>query len=243
LASLVAEYERVGLIRIASYNIRSLRDDRAAVVRVIEALRADVVCIQEAPRLLFGPTHCRHLADDLGLAIIAGGRAAAANLLLGDPSITVRATRAVLLRRYRRRDRRGGAMADLTIRGSRLVIAGFHLSGVDTERLDHIDQLHQAIDEFGPPGVPIIVAGDVNDEPGSPTWARLTARGVDAAAVHSVGDPLTNRTESPTRRIDALFLGPGSTVIQTIALDSPDVRAASDHRPVVADLYVAERPD
>jgi len=42
--------------------------------------------------------------------------------------------------------------------------------------------------------------------------------------------------------IDALFVGPGITVIQTTAIDSPDVRAASDHRPVVADLYVADRP-
>ena len=133
-------------------------------------------------------------------------------------------------------------MADLTIRGSRLVVAGFHLSGVDTERLGHIDELHQAVDDFCPPGVPMMLAGDVNDVPGSATWARLTARGVDAATVHSTGDVLTNRTESPTRRIDAMFVGPGITVIQTTAIDSPDVRAASDHRPVVADLYVADRP-
>jgi endonuclease/exonuclease/phosphatase family metal-dependent hydrolase len=232
----------VGLVRIATYNIRSLRDDRASVVRVIEAMRADVVCLQETPRLLFGPTLCRRLADDLGMAMIAGGRSAAANLLLGDPSITVRGTRALLLHRYRRRERRGVAMADLTIRGSRLVVAGFHLSGVETERLGHIDELHRAVDEFRPPGVPMMLAGDVNDEPGSATWARLSARGADAAAVHSTGDLRTNRTESPTRRIDALFVGPGITVIQTTALDSPDVRAASDHRPVVADLYVADRP-
>jgi len=147
-----------------------------------------------------------------------------------------------LLHRYRWRERRGVAMADLTIRGSRLVIAGFHLSGVETERLGHIDELHQAVDEFCPPSVPMMLAGDVNDEPGSATWIRLAARGVDAATVHSTGDVLTNRTESPTRRIDALFVGPGITVIQTTAIDSPDVRAASDHRPVVADLYVADRP-
>ena len=133
-------------------------------------------------------------------------------------------------------------MADLTIRGSRLVVAAFHLSGVETERLGHIDELHQAVDKFCPPGVPMMLAGDVNDVPGSATWAGLTARGVDAATVHSTGDVLTNRTESPTRRIDALFVGPGIAVIQTTAIDSPDVRAASDHRPVVADLYVADQP-
>jgi endonuclease/exonuclease/phosphatase family metal-dependent hydrolase len=229
----------MGLVRVVTYNIRSLRDDRNAVVRVISALQADVICLQEAPRLLFGPRRCRALADDLGLTEIAGGRSAAANLILGDRSTTVHATRTAIFRRYRRLDRRGVALADLSVRGSRLVVAGIHLSGVESERLEHIAELYAAIDGFAPPEIPVLVAGDVNDQPGSPTWAKLTAQGVDAAAVHSVGDPMTNQPRTPTRRIDALFAGAGLTVITTHAVDSADVNIASDHRPVVADLHVA----
>ena len=42
------------VLRVATYNIRALRDDRRAVVRVITALDADLVCVQEAPRFLSG---------------------------------------------------------------------------------------------------------------------------------------------------------------------------------------------
>src|SRR4029079_110173 len=112
-------------------------------------------------RLLLASSLGAALTDDLGMARIAGGRSAAANLLLGDPSITVQGTRALLLHRYRWRDRRRVRVPALTIRGCRLVIAGFHLSGVETERLGHIDELHQAVDEFCPPSVPMMLAGDV----------------------------------------------------------------------------------
>ncbi|NUP69048.1 MAG: endonuclease/exonuclease/phosphatase, partial [Nonomuraea sp.] len=37
-------------VRVASYNVRSMRDSVPALGRVIAALRADLVCVQEAPR-------------------------------------------------------------------------------------------------------------------------------------------------------------------------------------------------
>lgn len=227
---------------MATYNIRSLRDDRAAVVRVIRDLRADIVCIQEAPRFAFWRRICRRLADDVGLSIVAGGRPAGANLILAEPATTVHNVRSVIMHRYTRRDRRGIALADLSIRGSRLVVAGIHLSGVETERLGHLGELHRLIDDFTPSGVPTLIAGDVNDIPGSPTWRKLVARHVDAAAVRSIGDPMTNQPLTPTRRIDALFAGAGIAVVQTQAVASPDVNAASDHRPVLADVWVAGPP-
>ena len=48
-------------VRIMSYNIRSLRDDRAAVVRVIRDVDPDVVCIQEAPRFFRWRAKCARL--------------------------------------------------------------------------------------------------------------------------------------------------------------------------------------
>ena len=51
-----------GRLRVATYNIRALRDDGEAVVRVVRSLEADVVCIQEAPRFLFWRRRCHRLA-------------------------------------------------------------------------------------------------------------------------------------------------------------------------------------
>lgn len=37
------------VIRVLSYNVRSLRDDTEALARVIRACEPDLVCVQEAP--------------------------------------------------------------------------------------------------------------------------------------------------------------------------------------------------
>lgn len=50
-------------VRLLSYNIRSLRDDPAAVARVVRAIRPDVACLQEVPRLWAWRLRRRRLAD------------------------------------------------------------------------------------------------------------------------------------------------------------------------------------
>jgi endonuclease/exonuclease/phosphatase family metal-dependent hydrolase len=47
---------------------------------------------------------------------------------------------------------------------------------------------------------------------------------------------VADQPTAPTRRIDALFVGPGLQVASTRAVDSRDVTLASDHRPVIAEL-------
>jgi endonuclease/exonuclease/phosphatase family metal-dependent hydrolase len=135
------------------------------VVRVIEGMRADVVCLQEAPRLLFGPTLCRRLADDLGMAMIAGGRSAAANLLLGDPSITVQGTRALLFI-----DTGGGSGAEWPWPTYQLRFSAGHRvpSGVETERFGHATNYTRPSTSLSAQRATML-AGDVNDEPGSAT--------------------------------------------------------------------------
>jgi endonuclease/exonuclease/phosphatase family metal-dependent hydrolase len=117
-------------------------------------------------------------------------------------------------------------------------VIGTHLDGVDEPRLRHIEELGRVMDSFIAPGESFVVGADVNAEPGSPSWQRLTDCAVDAAAVASTGDPMTNQPRTPTRRIDALFVSRRVTVRSTRAVDSADVNVASDHRPVVAEVGV-----
>src|SRR3954463_7438296 len=72
---------RVTTLTLLSYNIRSLRDDPAAVVRVIRAAAPDVAIIQEAPRCRRWAASWARLAGRTGLLWIAGGRRTGANLL------------------------------------------------------------------------------------------------------------------------------------------------------------------
>ena len=222
-----------------TYNIRSLRDDAAAVARVIRAAEPDVVCIQEAPRFLFWRAKCAALARAAGMVIAGGGRDAGANLLLVAPDVDVVRTTSVLFTPDRGLHRRGAVLAVLAPGGQRVGVAGTHLDGVEEPRLRHIGELHEQADRLLPSGVPVLVAGDFNDQPGSPSWRALESRGVDAFAVAGVGNGMSSTPLRPTRRIDAVFVGAGAAVRRSEAVDSPDVRVASDHRPVIVDVELA----
>lgn len=218
-------------MRLLTYNVRSLRDDEAAVARVIRAARPDVVAIQEAPRFLRWRAKCAALARRSGLVVVGGGRPAAANLLLSSLAVEVESARDVLFSKDFGLHQRGAALAVLRLNGARFAVAGTHLDLVEEPRLRHIDELDGALTGYLPPGVPVIVAGDVNDRPGSPTWQRLTARRVDV-------DPggFTYSASDPQRRIDGVFADPGVEVVAAEVIGSPDVRIASDHRPVLVEL-------
>jgi endonuclease/exonuclease/phosphatase family metal-dependent hydrolase len=221
-----------------TYNVRSLRDDPAAVARVIRKLAPDVACVQEAPRFWRWEAKCTALARRAGMSWVSGGRGAAANIVLLAPGIDVEAARCVLFSKDAGLHQRGTAMALLRLRGARFAVAGTHLDGAEIPRLRHIRELHEAIDGFVPAGVPLIVAADVNDVPGSRSWDALLARGADAFAVAGTGEGATSNVAARTRRIDAVFAGPGIAVVRAQAVDSPDVRIASDHYPVLAELQL-----
>jgi endonuclease/exonuclease/phosphatase family metal-dependent hydrolase len=224
-------------MRVVSYNIRSLRDDRSAVVRVVRAADPDVLCIQEAPRFFRWRAKCARLAADTGLLIASGGRDAAANLILIRPGLEIESARSVLFSKDPRLHQRGVAIAVLRVSHQRILVAGTHLDGYPIPRLRHVGELFAAIDAEQPPCQVMVLAGDFNDDPGTPVWDALSARGADSFAVAGTGDGLTLNVTEPTRRIDAIFVA-GATVRAARSIDSEDVRIASDHRPVLAEIDV-----
>ena len=65
----------MGTLRVASWNVRDLLGDPFALRRVLRSLRADVVCLQEAPRRPGGGWRTGRVARDCGLRHAGGGRA------------------------------------------------------------------------------------------------------------------------------------------------------------------------
>ncbi|MBV9592780.1 MAG: endonuclease/exonuclease/phosphatase family protein [Actinobacteria bacterium] len=224
------------ILRLLSYNIRSLRDDSGAVSRVIRAAQPDVVCIQEAPRFFRWRATSAAIARRSGMVVVGGGRPAAANLMLSSLAVDVRAIQDVLFTKDRGLHQRGTSLASLSLLGRPFVVAGTHLDLEPDPRLRHVAELHAAIDAFAPVGVPAIVAGDINETPDSPAWAALAARGVDAFAAVGSGDGFTYSALAPMRRIDGVFVAPEARVVSCQVLDSADVRVASDHRPVLVEI-------
>jgi endonuclease/exonuclease/phosphatase family metal-dependent hydrolase len=231
-----AQWCPVTTLRLLSYNIRSLRDDSLAVARVIRDAHPHVVCIQEAPRFLRWRSSAAGIARRSGLVVVTGGRTAAGNLLLSGLEVRVHASRELLLSTDRRLHQRGTAMAVLSLAGTRFAVAGIHLDLKEQPRLRHVDEVHAALDQLAPADLPVIVAGDINDDPASPVWQALQRRGVDAWTVAGSGDGMTSSVKLPRRRIDAVFVDPRLKIASISVIDTPDVQVASDHRPVLVEI-------
>jgi endonuclease/exonuclease/phosphatase family metal-dependent hydrolase len=223
-------------LRVLTYNVRSMRDDRDALGRVIRSAEPDVVLVQESPRFLRWRSLCAELARRSNLVVVSGGRYAGSNLILSTLGVDVVSTADVLFTRDPRLHRRGTAIAVLTKSGSRFAVAGTHLDLVEAPRVRHIDELEEALATHVPDDVPVIVAGDVNDVPGSRAWAAMTRHRVDAFATAGAGSALTAPVTAPRKTIDGLFVDPRITIRSARVLDSADISRASDHRPVLAEL-------
>lgn len=230
------------VIRVLSYNIRSMHDDTDALARVITACAPDLVLVQEAPRFFRWRKKLARLASGSGLVILSGGATAAGPALLCSLRATVERTEDVLLPLRPGRHRRGFATAVVRFGGARLGVLSCHLSLDGDERYAQGGML---LDRLAGMGVEHAVAGgDVNERPGGRTFRRLAESLTDCRAAAPWGGEHTWIRNEPHRRIDAVFATRGIEVLGCgVPLDQPgvdaaDLRAATDHLPVLAALRV-----
>jgi endonuclease/exonuclease/phosphatase family metal-dependent hydrolase len=217
-------------LRVVSYNVHGLRDDRTALAAVVRSLAPDVLLVQEAPRRFRWRHRCAELARSLGMVVAVGGQPAAGNLILTDLRVRVGRTWCVRFPLTPGRHLRGAALADCSVGGARFVAAGSHLA---TDPVERPGQARLLAAELAGPGPPVVVGADLNDQPGGPAWRALADALVDAAAG---ADPPTFPGTGPRVRIDAIFVDPRLEVVSHQVVDTPEARRASDHLPVVADL-------
>ena len=116
------------VIRVLSYNIRSMRDDTDALARVITACAPDLVLVQEAPRFFRWRKKLARLAGAADLVTLSGGGTAAGPALLCSLRVTVERTEDVLLPLTPGQHRRGLATAVVRVAGVRLGVISCHLS-------------------------------------------------------------------------------------------------------------------
>lgn len=220
-------------LRLMTWNVRSLRDDRAAVVRVLRGCVPDVLFVQEAPRFLRAQSRLAALARESGLVVAAGGKPAAGVALLTTLRVDVDLASDVLLTRTRGLHQRGLALARLTVAGRTFTAASVHLGLDAAERLRHVGEIRSSLASRGLPGV---LGGDLNERAGGTAWSSLASgyRDVGAAA-----DRPTFPASAPTARIDALLV-PEEWQVAAVSLSDivgeSDLVAATDHRPVVVDV-------
>ncbi|MER7412136.1 MULTISPECIES: endonuclease/exonuclease/phosphatase family protein [Streptomyces] len=233
------------VVRLLSYNVRSLRDDREALVRVIRACAPDVVCVQEAPRFFRWRKYAAWLARRTELTPVTGGATAAGPMVLASLRAHVEHTEDVLLPRTPGLHRRGFATAVLRFGpAARLGVISFHLSLQAQERYAQGRALRQRLAGMGEFAV---AAGDVNEQPTGRTFRMLRDEFHDVWEKAPWGAELTSTAAAPHQRIDAVFstAGPeliaGGVPVGLPGVTERDLRAASDHRPVLTVLRVPAR--
>jgi endonuclease/exonuclease/phosphatase family metal-dependent hydrolase len=128
--------------------------------------------------------------------------------------------------------------------GRAVVLVGSHFSSAlsddGTRRAAQAARLREIADEASAsrPDALVLAGGDLNDLPESPALAPLLGDGAwqDAAP----GGAITWSGASGGARLDYLLVprGERGALVRLEIADGPDVAAASDHRPVVADFWL-----
>lgn len=204
-----------------------------AAVEVLRDAAPDVVGVQERPLGPLGRVRLRRFARRAGLRVVVGGGASRTTALLVRADLPADTVRAFRLPWEPPRTRRGAGTARVVGDLGAVRVVVIHL-GLDAgERERHLRLLLGRL----PLTDPLVVLGDLNELPGSPSWRTLLATGLTDAAADA---GLTFPASAPAQRIDAVLVGYGLRVTAARVLDVPAARAASDHLPVIVDL-AAER--
>src|SRR5690349_6870766 len=218
-------------LRVLSYNVHGLRDDRTALIGLVRDLAPDVVVVQEAPRRFRWRYKCAALANDFGMVVAAGGLPSLGNLIL--VSLRVRVHEAWCLRYPLTPGRhlRGAAFARCSVHGAQFTVSGSHLATDARERPDQAGRWKEALSAVDGS---LIAAGDLNEGPGGGAWRTVADGFTDAAG--AVSAALTFPATLPRLRLDGLFVSPDIAVERYEVVETEQARRASDHLPVLAEL-------
>ncbi len=138
--------------------------------------------------------------------------------------------------------RRGFATAVVRFGKARLGVLSCHLSLQKDERYAQGGMLLDRLAGLGAPHA--VAGGDLNERPEGPTFRRLAAGLTDCRAAAPWGGEATSTPADPHQRIDAIFATRGIEVLGcgvphgAPGVSEDDLRAATDHLPVLAALRV-----
>lgn len=224
-------------LRIASYNLQKcvgldLRRRPDRTLRVIEALEADLVVLQEADKRL--PPRRAALPRDMieaeGWRILPFGAPGGSlgwhgNAMLARGTIRLLSARHLDLPGL---EPRGAIRADLDTPIGPVRIVGLHLGLLKRYRLLQVATIMRALRRAAP--MPTILAGDFND------WSNGAALDATAQGVEFIRTPPSFPAARPVARLDRIALSPDLTAPATSTFSRHPARIASDHLPIWADI-------
>jgi endonuclease/exonuclease/phosphatase family metal-dependent hydrolase len=224
-------------LRVVTYNVRGFRDGRERAARVVSHFEPDVVLLNETG----GRLALRRFARAVGMQVARDPwsplRRRVKDAVLVRPPWRITSS---FQRRFDTASRmypRGALVADVRRGGTRMHAIAVHLSLHPGERRRHAEALVELVRGLRTPAV---VGGDLNELPDGRAVTLLGTRFRDAWLLAGDADGGTFPADEPASRIDYLFVTDGIRVERAVVPGGPDVRASSDHRPVVAVVTLPE---
>ncbi|MCR9111437.1 endonuclease/exonuclease/phosphatase family protein [Marivita sp. XM-24bin2] len=223
-------------MRIASYNIRKAvgldwRRDPLRIIRVLDALDADVVALQEADKRLGARPAVlpeMQLYDHTGLRVlnVIDGPSSGwhGNALLVRDGWRVGETERLSLPGI---EPRGALIADLEGPEGRLTLVGTHLGlrrGCRQLQLAHLlEELESRTDRA-------VIAGDFNE------WSPRIGFDILDHVFDVISPGRSFHASRPVAPLDRFAVGRGLKIAASGVLTEGEARRASDHLPVWMDL-------
>lgn len=231
-----------GVLRVASYNLRALKDDTWAAVQVVRAIDPDVLLLQEIPRHPLSGLRVSAFARRCGLRWSGRTRALSGTTLMTSYRVQTPGSQDRTLPVGLTQNPRSYTAARVCRPGGMPFAAVcLHLPLKPRQRVQHVRQvLSELTVDPVLADLPWVLGGDINEQADAPAW------GVLAEHLHQVSPQVpTFPATAPRGAIDAIFASPG--IESVAATQTPLVlpqqrpallRAATDHLPVWADLRV-----
>lgn len=231
--------------RVMTYNIHhgegmDKRVDLPRIAHLILREKADLVALQEIDQ---GVQRTKkqdfpeELAKLTGMACVFSNNFHFQGGDYGNAILTrhpVRQWTNTHIRMLRPGEQRGILQVVVEIDQKPLLFISTHLDfrADDTERLAHVEQLKACVKKFA--GMPVLIAGDFNDRPGSRTCQAMGKEFDDAWLLAGSGEGFTIPSGHPNQRIDYVWILKNSPVKPVRA--SIPASDASDHLPVVVEM-------
>ncbi|HJP64799.1 MAG TPA: endonuclease/exonuclease/phosphatase family protein [Actinomycetota bacterium] len=223
-------------LRLASYNVRSFRGGVDLAVQALGS-HPDLILVQECG----SRRAVRRFGRALGMAVVSSHRPfrRIRNAVIVPPEWRVQGVEDRAFAREGAAVARGFLAVHLRVGPARLTAVSAHFGLSARERAAHARELTDWM--AGLEG-PVVLGADLNEGPEGSAVRWIAQRLFDGHVVAGLGSGATFPAAEPTARIDYVFVNGDVRVLSCQVVESTAAAAASDHRPVVAELELAEAP-
>ena len=184
-------------VRVVSYNVHGLDDDRGALDAVVRTLAPDVVFVQEAPRRFRWRTRCAEMAHSLGMIYAAGGLPSLGNVIVTSHRVRVHETWCLRYPLTPGRHMRGAAFARCSVGGCRSGRRARIWPPMTPSGRRQAQLLDRGVDGVAEP---VMFGGDLNETAAGASWQLLADGLIDVGAASDVPTFPVDEPEAADRR-------------------------------------------